>query len=50
MDVMAESQDDMIYERLEQTADADNIRRCLANLTKLYRMLWYFYICRALVR
>lgn len=29
--------DDLVYERLEQSIDADNIRRCLAYLTELYR-------------
>jgi len=38
-------QDDEVCERLEKSADAENIRRCLAYLTKLYRdVLVRFYI------
>lgn len=46
IDVLAEiQQDDMVYERLEQSVDAENIRRCLAYLSKLYRdVLVRFYM------
>ncbi len=38
-------QDDMVYERLEHSVDAENIRRCLAYLTKLYQdVLVQFYM------
>lgn len=38
IDVISETaQDDQLYERLENSEDAENIRRCLAYLTKLYR-------------
>lgn len=34
-----------IAEDIEMSQDTENIRRCLANLTKLYRRLWCGFIC-----
>ncbi len=46
MDVIAEIPHDIaIYENIEKSEDAENIRRCLAYLTKLYReVMVRFYI------